>query len=214
MSKNFPHDVTEQRKRKGRRTKNNKENPLKYTEDKKQNQLFAFNRVKNISFLPCRERAVLSFYAENYNWESKVASHWSQEKMCDLLGFKSEKTLRSCNKTLEELQWISIEKKFATTTADFQSVFAQIHIGIDDPNTLEVHKQNLIKQIEKDSDIPEHQKQRDIEFIRRHGRHETEFQDLASAKENFKKYHQDIYSREDFLSERESNSKNESEFTY
>lgn len=181
---------------------------------KEQDRLFAFNKVKNLSFLPYRERAVLSFYAEQYKWEHNESSYWSQQKICDLLGFKSAKTLRDCNATLQQLKWVSFDKRFASTAADYQSLYAQIHIGIDDPNTLDVHKANLIKQIEKDTYAPEHQKQRDIEFVKLNGRHQKEFEELVAAKENFKKHHPNIYSFDEFVSIQENISENASEITY
>ncbi len=185
-----------------------------YEEPKTQNRLFAFNRVKNLSFLPVRERAVLSFYADQYNWERNEGSHWSQRKICDLLGIKAEKTLRESNKVLDELKWVSFDRKFSSTTADYQSVYAQIHIGNDDPKTLEVHRENLLKQLDKDTFAPELQRQRDIEFIKLHSRHETEFLDLSAAKENFKQQHPNIYSRDFFLGIQEKDSENDSEITY
>lgn len=178
----------------------------KTKEDTEQTQLFAFNRVKNLTFLPIKERAVLNFYAENYNWAKNEGSHWSQEKICELLGIKSVKTLRGFNQNLEKLNWISIEKKFATPTSNYQSSFVQIHIGIDDPNTIKTHQQNLIAQISKDPDSSESQKNRAINFIESHGRFETELQALQLAKENFKKHHPNIYSREIFLKNQETNS--------
>lgn len=178
---------------------------MKYsTNEKKQDQLFAFNRVKNLSFLPYRERAVLSFYAEQYKWNEDGSSYWSQRKICDLLGIRSEKTLRECNEALQRLKWVSFDKRFSSTSADYQSLYAQIHIGLDDPKTLEAHKVNLIKQVEKDTNTPQHQKQRDIEFIEANGRHQIELQDLVAAKENFKKHHPNIYSFDDFLNIQEN----------
>lgn len=186
----------------------------RYDDPKTQDKLFAFNRVKNHSFLPYRERAVLSFYAENYTWSEDQASYWSQQKICDLLGFKSEKTLRSCNKVLEELNWISLDRKFSSTASLYQSVYVQIHIGIDDPSTLDVHRQNLIKQIEKDTHAPEWQRQRDIDYINLHGRSDVEQLELDSAKENFKNHHPNIYSREAFLESKEKDSRKDLEITY
>ena len=96
----------------------------RYDDPKTQDKLFAFNRVKNHSFLPYRERAVLSFYAENYKWSDDQASYWSQQKICDLLGFKSEKTLRSCNKVLEELKQRNevAYVRFASVYHDFKTL--------------------------------------------------------------------------------------------
>ena len=93
--------------------------------------LFAYNEVIYQAFLTKSQHALLAFYAVHYNWTDKKASFHSQDVICRTLDMPKA-TYQTAREQLENLGWISVEKRFSSPAASHKSVYVTVHCGKDD----------------------------------------------------------------------------------
>lgn len=72
-------------------------------------------------------KALLWFYAFNFNWKEGKPSYWSQRRLIARVGM-SASTYQKKRKYLEDLKWITVLNRGYN-----DSCMVRVHIGEDDP---------------------------------------------------------------------------------